>query len=358
MQIIHGYLTRETLKMFTILLVAAACIYLVVDFFEKIDDFLESRVPMSEAVLFFLLRLPLIVAQVTPVGVLLAVLIVVGLMARNHELVALQSSGIGVYHLLRPIILGGLAFTLLLFFFAEIVVPIAMAKANHIWSVKVNKQVATFKQKDIWIKGNRAIYHVAYFNPVDESISGLSFTFFDGRFNVARRIDAKRGVYKGGRWIVSDCVEQVRLGDGTYSVTYPSGCTVAADLVPEDLKKVVKKSEEMSLNELSAYIRRVKEEGYDATPYQVDWHAKLAFPAICVVMSILSAGIAFRRRHKEGVAVAVVYGIGLAFCYWVIYGVSLSLGYNGVLWPVAAAWTTNAIFTVVGVVILARVERI
>jgi len=355
-QIIHKYLIREVLKNFAIVLAAAMTIYLVVDFFEKIDDFLESMVPISQALIFFMFRLPLIIAQVTPVGVLLAVLIVLGLMARNNELVALQSGGISTYYLLKSLLVLGLAFSLFLFFFAEIVVPITMAKANHIWEVKVNKQEATFKQKDIWIKGNRAIYHIAYFNPADKSISGVTFNFFDDRFNIAKRIDAKKGIYEDGRWLLHDCVEQIRLEDGSYQVVYPLQRTLKIDLAPEDLKRLVKKSEEMSFNELSTYIQKVKEEGYDATPYQVDWQAKLAFPVVCLVMTLVGTAISVRNRKKEGIAMGIAYGIGVAFCYWVVYGLCISLGHNGLLQPFLAAWVTNTIFVFLSIVILLYVD--
>lgn len=356
MQIIHKYLVRETLKTFAIVLVGAMSIYLVVDFFEKIDDFLESMVPVSQALIFFVFRLPLIITQVTPVGVLLSVLIVLGLMTRNNELMALKSGGISTYYLLKPLLVLGLAFSFFLFFFAEIVVPISMAKANYIWKVNVNKQVATFKQKDIWIKGSRAIYHIAYFNPADKSISGVTFNFFDDKFNIAKRIDAKKGIYEDGKWLLKDCVEQIRLKDGSYQVAYPLQRTLKINLAPEDLKRLVKKSEEMSFNELSAYIQKVKEEGYDATPYQVDWQAKLAFPSVCLVMVLVGTAIAVRNRKGEGIAMGIAYGIGVAFCYWVVYGFCISLGYNEVLQPFLAAWLTNTIFVLMGVVILVVVE--
>ncbi|RLB82264.1 MAG: LPS export ABC transporter permease LptG [Deltaproteobacteria bacterium] len=355
-QIIQKYLAKEILRTFAIVLATAMSIYLVIDFFEKIDDFLEAGVPISQALVFFMFRLPFIIVQVTPVGVLLAVLLVLGLMVRNNELVALQSGGIGIRYLLKPLLLLSLAFSFVLFFFSEIMVPITMAKANNIWRVKVNKQVATFKQKDIWIKGNRAIYHIAYFNPVDKSISGVTFNFFDDKFNMTKRIDAKKGIHESDHWLLQDCVEQIRLQDGSYQVSYPLQRILKIDLMPEDLKKIAKKSEEMSSKELSTYIQKVKDEGYDATPYQVDWQAKLAFPSICLVMTIVGTAIALRNKKGEGIAMGVAYGIAVAFCYWVVYGFCLSMGYNGFLRPFLAAWLTNIVFVVLGTLLLLYVD--
>jgi len=117
----------------------------------------------------------------------MAVLIVLGLMARSNELLALQSGGISKLYLLIPLQIIGLVFSLFVFFLAQILVPITMAQANRIWEVKVHKRVSTFKQKDIWIKGPNAIYHISYFNPGDETISGMTMNFFDDDFNLARR---------------------------------------------------------------------------------------------------------------------------------------------------------------------------
>jgi len=149
MQIIQRYLILEVLKTFAVVLSVSVGIYLVVDFFEKVDDFLEVGVTVLQALPFFFLRLPFVVSQVLPIGVLLAILIVLGLMTRNNELLALQSGGVSKTYLLLPLQALGLGFALLTFFLAEVLVPITMTRANEMWRVKTEEQVSTFRQKDI-----------------------------------------------------------------------------------------------------------------------------------------------------------------------------------------------------------------
>ena len=96
MPIINKYLIREVLKYQIVILVMVIGIYIAVDFFEKIDDFLEKGLPFSKALSFFLYKTPFIVAQITPVGLLLAVLVVFGLMNKNNEIIALKSGGISI----------------------------------------------------------------------------------------------------------------------------------------------------------------------------------------------------------------------------------------------------------------------
>jgi lipopolysaccharide export system permease protein len=356
MQIIHRYVIREMLRFFLIVFAAAMTIYLVVDFFEKIDDIVEAGVSLADTLMFFMFKVPLIISHVTPVGVLLSVLIVFGLMARNNELMVLQSSGISSRDLTKPLLLLGLIFSVVLFFFSEIIVPMSLAKANDIWQLKVDRRVATFKQENIWIKGHRAIYHIAYFNPATETISGVSLYKFDDEFNIAMRLDAESGTYTDRGWLLEDCLEQIRLEDGNYKITHASQRRIQIDLDPESLKNVVKKSEEMSFKELATYIQKVKDEGYDVTPYEVDWQAKLAFPSVCFVMILAGTAIALRQKKGEGLGMGITYGIGTAFAYWIIYSFCISLGHHGILKPLVSAWLTNVLFVFSGLVLLLHVD--
>jgi len=319
---------------------AVVGIYLAVDFFEKVDDFLDAKVPLSSLVAFFALRIPFIVAQVTPVGVLLAVLIVFGLMVRNNEIVALKSGGVRISSLFKPVLVTGLTFSVLVFFFSEVLVPMTMVRANKIWQSDVRKGSAVAsKKKDVWIKGNRSIFHIAFFNPSDKTIFGVTLNYFDGSFRLVRRVDAQKGIFTGDRWRLFNVVEQDLLTeDGSYKVSCLEEISVKLEFVPEDLLTVVKKPEEMSYSELAAYIQKVEEEGYDATSYRVDLMAKISFPFVCVIMSLVGTGLAFWRKKKEGFAGSIVYGIGMAFLYWTLHSFCLSLGYGAMLPPIIAAW--------------------
>jgi len=353
---IHRYLTKELLKHFCFVLMAVVGIYLAVDFFEKVDDFLEAKVPLPTLLGFFALRIPFIVAQVTPVGVLLAVLIVFGLMVRNNEIVALKSGGVRISFLFKPVLVTGLAFSALVFFFSEVLVPMTMVKANRIWQGDVRKGSAVMsKRKDVWIKGHRSIAHIAYFNPSDETIFGVTLNYLDGRFRLVRRVDAQKGIFTGGRWRLLNVVEQDLLtADGSYKVSCLEEISAKLDFVPEDLLTVVKKPEEMSYTELAAYIEKVEQEGYDATSYRVDLIGKISFPFVCVIMSLVGTGLAFWRKKKEGFAGSIVSGIGMAFVYWTLHSFCLSLGYGAMLPPFIAAWLTNGLFVCFGVVALLK----
>jgi len=73
MKIISRYLYKEFFTFFVISLITFLLIYLVIEFFGKIDNFLEAHVPLKVAFSFFTYRIPFVVQQMTPVSVLISV---------------------------------------------------------------------------------------------------------------------------------------------------------------------------------------------------------------------------------------------------------------------------------------------
>jgi lipopolysaccharide export system permease protein len=346
MSIIAKYLIKEIIKYFGIILIMVVGIYLVVDFLEKIDDFLEAGLSFSHAFTFFFYKTPFIIAQITPVGVLLSVLVTFGLMNRNNELIALKTSGISIFYLVKPIIFLGIGFTLLQFLMAEVIVPVTTIKANQIWLGQVrNEAVVTAKEKNIWIKGDRLIAHIKYYDPAQKTVFGITIHAFDENFRMIQRMDAQRGVFAGEQWIFYNIMTQtLKKESGLYQLSFDKQKSVAFHFQPVDFKRVIKKSEEMSYTELESYIEKIESEGYNALKYRIDLYAKIAFPFICIIMSIVGVGIGVHEKVKEGLPMGIAVGIGITFLYWVFYSFCISLGYGEVLPDLAAVWSANAVF--------------
>jgi len=358
MSIIYKYLSREILKNFGVILVAVISIYIAVDFFEKIDDFMEADLPFSRAITFFIYNTPFVVAQIMPVGLFLAILVVFGLMSKNNEIIALKSSGVSIYALLWPVLSLGLMCTILLFFLSEVIVPISTGKANEIWLREVRKEMAiTTREKNVWIKGNRAIIHIRFYDAENRTLHGISVNRFDKDFNLIRRVDAKKAVFQKGKWVLNDSMVQTyEKKTGKYQIKFYDERAEVLDFVPADLKRVMRKSQEMSFKELMGYIKKVEKEGYDATSYRVDLQAKIAFPFVCIVLCLVGTGLSFRGRINESLPVVIAYGLGIVFLYWIFQSFCVSLGYGEMLPPLIAVWTANIIAACAGVLVLLYVE--
>ena len=373
MPILTRYLLKEILKVMVAILSIVVAIYIFIDFIEKSGKFIQAGLSFQRTLTFFIYNIPSIISQITPVVILLSVLIVLGIMNKKNEILALKSCGVSIYVLLKPLLILGMVLACILFFLSNSVVPLSSQKANQIWMEEVRGKRATLTtaEQNIWMNGNSRITHIGYFDPVQNIIKDVTIYFFNKNFRLIRRIDALEGLYplKDGKatkhmdldrpkkWTLKSILDQRLEPNGEYySVTQMNNLLINMDFSVDDLKGMAIKSEELNFRTLREYIQKVESEGYDATSYRVDLHAKIALPFVCVIMSLIGIGIALRSNLNDGVAVGVAYGLAASFLYWVIMSFCMSLGYGGMLPPILAAWIANLIFITLGGILLLNAE--
>ncbi|MCF8090997.1 MAG: LPS export ABC transporter permease LptG [Desulfotignum sp.] len=358
MTCLHRYWLKEFVKFFGVIQALILVLFVVIDYLSRMDKFLESSISLVHAFWYVVLKLPFMFVQLTPAAILLATITVFGVMNRNNELTAVKSSGISVYFLVKPAFFVSILLAGLMFFLGESLVPLSMSKANHIRQYDIRKQNQVSQNRnDIWIKSGNTLVNIRFFDPVHQTVSGVSATTMDDEFTLASRIDARHGRYELDLWLLEDVVEQTYNPDtADYDVTLSDMKLVDLGLVPQDLGQLVKKSDEMGFFELKAYVDKVRNEGYDATFYQVDMHGKIAFPFICVIMALTGAAAGMRSFTKVNLPAAIGLGVVIAFFYWVMYGICLSLGYAGVLPAMVAPWVANLFFLCAGFIFLIYTE--
>lgn len=334
-------------------MVVILSVYMVADFVNKADEFMEADLSFMKMMLCFVAQMPL--EQFIPASVLLSILVILGLMNKNNEMLALKSSGVSHWRIVKSILGIGIGISLLLFVASEFFFPLLRAEANRIWNSEVEKDRVVEKQRNIWIKENRFIYHFSHFDPVHRRLYGITINEFDADFRLIRRVNAETAVYADDKWLLSGVMEQLLdPSDGSFRVEIFDEKPAGTDLRPEDLDTVARSSDEMGLIELSRYIDKVESEGYDANSYRVDWHAKLAFPVMGLMLCFLGGGIALGKEKSLSIPMLVLSGIGVAFGYWVVRSFCISLAYGDMLNPMVAAWFPNLLFFVSGIFLLLR----
>ncbi len=358
MAYLYKYWLKEFLKFFGIIQLLILVLFVFIDYLSRMDKFLESELSLIGGLGYILLKVPFMFVQITPASILLASIAIFGIMNKNNELLAIKSSGISGFSLIKPAILSGVALGLLMLFLGETIIPLSMTKANYIkYNVIKKKNIHSSGRKDIWIKSDNRLIHINFFDPVKQSVAGVSVTSVGENFALASRIDAKKAYYKFGSWILEDVIEQVHVENSMdYDVNLYDQKIVDWGLKPADLGEIVKKSEEMGFFELRNYVNKVEKEGYDAQTYKVDLNAKIAFPFICIIMVLTGAGTGMRAFAKQNIPAAIAVGVVIAFMYWAMYGFCLSLGYGAILPPIISAWVTNVFFLAFATLYLLNAE--
>ena len=359
MKIIHRHILREFLRILFLTLISFVAVFLIVDFFEKIDNFTEAGVSLTRVGYYYALFVPQIVFLMAPVAVLVAVLISLGLLARNSEIVACKAGGLSVFNLSRPIFVASIALSVLMFLLADTVIPRTSAVINSIWNLEVEQDddATSLVRENIWLKSQGRIYHFGRYDGETKLLTDISINFFDQSFHMVERIEAERARPADGQWELENGLVKTNETGGDIVVERFEKKLVQLPEIPTGYSRAELSSDEMSFLELSEFISRMKQEGYDPLRFRVDLQLKLSFPFICAIMAIIGLPIAFWKEKGGGIALGIGVGIGLSFCYLVLLGLARSLGYSGLIPPAVAAWFPNVTFAILGLFLFTNVRQ-
>jgi lipopolysaccharide export system permease protein len=359
--IVQRYVSREFLKIFAICFGGLLGTYLLVDFFQRIDLFLDYPTPVRWKLLYFLLKLPMFVFHITPVAMLVALLVTLGVMNRHREITAIKCGGFTLLHLCAPLVVLGVLASVFVFVTNEYVVPAATRESQTILEVRIRNRPlrSIFRQNRIWYYGEQnTIFNIQLLDPVARTLEGVTLYRFDpSGTRLVARVDARRAEFRKGRWWFHGGTVREFKPDGSVRADSFELRTLPVPDRPEDISQYREKPEEMNLPALAEYVRKIRRSGFAATAYLVDLHAKISLPLVSLVVTLLAVPFAFRSGPGGGIVASLGLSLSLGFAYWILISVCISLGHAGKLAPLLGAWLPNVFFGGIAAWLWLRLEQ-
>jgi len=358
MTVLFRYLFREYLR------AAAACIlgflllFLLIDFVDQAEKLLRHDASFREIGWYYLTRVPGIFVLISPVGTMLAVLVAVSLRVRSNELTAFFSGGVSLLRVCLPILAGCAMVSALSLLCSEVLAPAANRHAREIERLRVRpgKVAAQFSGNRYWMRGERGILSAQLVDAPSRSLRGFQYIEVDRDFQPLRRIESRSArLLPDGTW---------ELGEGRERILGESPSVSAFSLrtfrFPETMDGFIDGEtppDAMTYAQLSGYVGEVRRKGFEASRYETDLHAKIAYPLLNVLISMLAIPFALRSPRSGGVWRSIGLGLLVGFACWVVLSTSLSLGRKGVLPALLAAWLPGALFASTGAALFRGVGR-
>ena len=103
MQKLDRYVLRNFFEPFLICLGGFIAIWLIIDFSDNSNDFLQARASAKTIAAFYLTQLPATILLSLPIGLLLAVLYSLSSMSRRNEIISMLTAGRSVTRVLLPL---------------------------------------------------------------------------------------------------------------------------------------------------------------------------------------------------------------------------------------------------------------
>ena len=359
MMILKKYVLFLFIKSYLLTTAGLIGIYLLVDFFERIDEFVIKDAPLIDLVSYYFYKIPFIIHYIAPQGVLLATVITLASLAKNNEITAMKACGISITGITFPIIGASIFIAFMVLANSEFVAPITNQKMNYIFYSKVRNQVTYGKipQNDLWLKSkDLSIWSIDSFDPHNSNLLGVIILIPDDGFGIKQRIDARVANWSGDKWFFMDGYLRKFNKEGLLSTEYFEKRSFPVSETPDDFAKVSKRPEELSLREMYTTIQIHTREGKDTTQKWIELHRNLSYPFISIVLALLAIPLSLRSSRHGGLLFCVGVNLAMGFLFSFLYAISISLGRGGTFDPLLAAWGPNLLFTALGFYLLLTLD--
>ncbi len=358
LSILDSYILSVFCRNLLLVLLSFFSIFIVVELIGLIDEIMENNIAMAKVVLYFVYSFPRLLIWTLPLSVLVTVLINIGVMSKNNEIIAMQVCGVSSRRTVVPLLVMAMIASVTIFVVGEKVLPRANMTAQKIEDEIRGRSARTYTpQKKRWVFGEKGrLYNYAFFNPEKDHMQGLSvFAIDDKTFHIRERLFAEDAQWKDGKWIMQNGWFRSFEKNNEKFEKFESKVFA----FPEDPyyfgKDRNRKPDMMDFVELKNYIKDLAKSGYKTISLQVSFHKKFSFALVPFLLALVGIPFAFTVGKKGG-----LYGIGAGILIGMIYHMMLvfftTLGSIALLPPFLAAWAANIIFGIIGLYFIVSIR--
>lgn len=351
---IDRYLLRTFLQAWVICFASLVSLYVVIDLFNKLDEFLTAaeatRMPLPSVIAaYYGVQLVAIFDRLYGVIVLLAAMFTLAWMLRNNELLPLLSAGVPTRRILYPILVGSLGLIGLGVVNREVVLPRVAERIEKPANDPLGREAipvqGAYEPNGILIAGQFA-------RRTEAIVENFTCTFPERIGGVLFNVTAREARYippsddpLSGGWLLTEA-KPARLPNPWHSEV----------LEVLDDGKFFLRTERVTFDRLVrhrgwleyASTARLLEELNGAgvgrlTPLAVQLHLRFVVPSLVLIMTWMGAALLLRDQNRNVFLNAglcfLLAGIFYAVCYAARY-----LGDSEYLPPLLAAWLPVFLF--------------
>ncbi|MFO7718597.1 MAG: LptF/LptG family permease [Thermodesulfobacteriota bacterium] len=355
MSILYRYILRQNLYYLLVSLAAGIGIYLLIDIFDRLDEFIEAQAGVKATALYFLAKIPLIVSQILPAVFLLSLLAQLSIMHRHRELTALEAAGIPLSRLAVFFLLYALIWSGLQLGFSEALGVAGQQKSEAIWEQDVRDRTPEKRTlRDVWFKEDTSIVHMHRVQPRQKKGGRITVYSMDDQFNTIRTIYRAQSFRQHpDKWTLTE-VTHLTPHDFTSQTIPEVELPLRQDLTDFVAVDPKAEPESLSLWQLGRLIQELRQSGSNVERLATTWHMKLAYGFSLVVMALLALSIV---SASSNIYANIPLGLVLIFVYYALFVMGGTLGEKGIVPPWVGGWLGNIFWGGIGAMRVAWMAR-
>jgi lipopolysaccharide export system permease protein len=357
-RIIFGYLVSEILPPFFVGLLAFTIILLVGRMLKLVELVVTRGVPLLQIAKLFSLILPTFLEMTVPMAFLLAILLGLGRMSNDQELLAMKASGVSPTQILWPAMAIALIIataTLALTVFARPAANFALKK--ELYNIAKSRIGTAIKEKVFNDDFPKILIYVEEIIPPGNTAQGVLIV--DKRENSREdiilskvaRITTDEETNSLGLRLFDGSIYEREQGRTGFSQTRFNIYDFKLDL--DELVGPVRQKEsgpkELPLFDLLDSIEEKQSRGNSAIEERMELHQRISFGFVPLIFCLLGVSLtllprASRANRSWGFMLCIFW----LMAYYALLSLGKALGDKNILHPIPAVWLPNVIVAGIG----------
>ena len=291
MKLIDKYMMKQFLLTLLFSILVLCVIFIIVNLIERMDKFIDSKMSIAQIAHYYVVFLPDILKMLIPVAVLISSLFTVGKMSNINEITAMKSGGYSLYRIMLPFIIICTFISFGQLYFNGWLVP------------KANEKKFLMEQKFLNVNDNNTLSNfyyrenpttnitIGYYEPNYQVAFNTSVEYFTPEPNprLIKKISARSMEWDSTKkiWRMNDIIVR-NFDSNTVNNTRLDKMEIKLSADGEQMRKIQKKSDQMTFPETREYLYFLKNGGKDITKLETEYYANYAFPFANLIVIFFS----------------------------------------------------------------------
>jgi len=330
-----------------------------VDFVEQLRKAAEiDDVSLWSLYQISLFKAPIFLEKAFPFGCLFAAMITLTQLNVKFELVVARAAGISAWQFLLPIAFTAILIGLFAMMVYNPVAILSQEKSKDLQALVYSSKVKSAEKgvNGYWIRQDDAngsvVLNASLARDEGKNLSDVTVIRWNIEGAMIDRIDAASALYRDDHWLLIDT--KTTESDGTVAKT--GNLKLATNLSSDNLLGASTPPDAISFWNLSSAAKRVSNAGGNHLPYLVQFYGLLSLPVFLIAMVLIAASVSLRFVRFGQVGRMILGGIFSGFVLYTLTSLITSMGSNGIVPPVVAAWSPACVAILFGTSILLHQE--
>lgn len=346
--LLRGFFAKTGLMLFLL-----AGIYLLSEALQKSRNLGEAGFDLVLLAQYLALRIPDILTEMAPFGVLLGTLVLLGELARHSELTALRAGGLSLARIARPLLLGGLIAAVATFVLEDRVAGRLEFLGERLLQQEMDgaRSGRWLGEGGVWFRDGPFVVAATRVARSGRELSGVRLYRVGDRGLLEEVLVGDRLVYRGGAWHLDG---GTRLGMADLEMIPLAAREVPLQARPEVMADLGRSPERMGVVGLWRYVEQVRNQGQSADFLAFTLWQKITLPLACAVMVLVATPFVSLTPRSGGRVGRLLAGIALGLAFHASNVLVEQVTVAGIMPPLTAAWLPLMGFAALGGLLLLR----